>query len=281
MKCLPIRSISFALSLMTSQALLAHEFWIQPDDLTPLPNTLVHVHLMVGDGFPGEAVARNPEKLLRLAAITEAGEVQLPGRPGADPTATLRVGSEGVVTLVYRSNHSSVSLEAEKFEEYLRTDGLEHVSRIRAERGESGQPGREIYSRCAKSLLRVGTGLTSGFDRSAGLTLELTPIDDPFAQSAGSPFTFRLTYEGRPLENALVCARRAEDPTMRLAARSDASGKVTVTLPSDGTWMISSVHMVEASGRTDADWESIWTSLTFELSADRGDAAGLDGEAEQ
>jgi hypothetical protein len=48
-----------------------------------------------------------------------------------------------------------------------------------------------------------------------------------------------------------------------------------------GVWMITTIHMVRAAAGLDAEWESFWASLTFEIppaataedmSAERGTA---------
>jgi uncharacterized GH25 family protein len=71
----------------------------------------------------------------------------------------------------------------------------------RAARDQLDQPGREIYSRCAKALL-VTPGADSesgGFDREIGLPLELVPERPPARLSEGEALPVRLLHEGRPL----------------------------------------------------------------------------------
>jgi uncharacterized GH25 family protein len=47
--------------------------------------------------------------------------------------------------------------------------------------------------------------------------------------------------------------------------RTDAAGRVRVPLSRSGVWLVKAVHMIPAPAGADADWESIWASLTFEL----------------
>jgi hypothetical protein len=49
-----------------------------------------------------------------------------------------------------------------------------------------------------------------------------------------------------------------------LTAHSDAQGAFSFALPRPGVWLIKSVHMVRASFFSEADWYSLWASLTFE-----------------
>ena len=39
---------------------------------------------------------------------------------------------------------------------------------------------------------------------------------------------------------------------------------MTLALPKAGVWLVKSVQMVAAPTGVNADWESLWASLTFE-----------------
>ncbi len=268
---------------VTSPA-LAHDFWLEPSTYRPAPGSTVEVRLRVGDTLPGEAVPRDPQRIERFVAARAAGEVEVAGLPGAEPAGLVRVEREGAVVLGYRSRRAAVELPAEKIEAYHVEEGLERVVEARARRGESTAPGREVFSRCAKSLLAAGGGPAEGFDRPLGFTLELVPEADPAALAAPATLPLRILFEGRPLEGALVEARpltgdaspqdvaagpvpAAGADRSSAAARSNANGAVRLALDRPGPWLVSAVHMIEAPPDIDADWESLWASLTFELPA--------------
>ena len=50
------------------------------------------------------------------------------------------------------------------------------LNKLRAARGESQKPSREIFYRCAKALLQAGGSGSEGFDRALGLTLSATKV---------------------------------------------------------------------------------------------------------
>jgi uncharacterized GH25 family protein len=79
-----------------------------------------------------------------------------------------------------------------------------------------------------------------------------------------------LTYEKRPLAGALVVAMNRLNPSEKLAARSDAEGRVHFRLRRDGMWLVKAVHMVPAPAGSNAEWASFWASLTFELRTANG-----------
>ena len=86
------------------------------------------------------------------------GESHSSGRDGADPAGFLRIAAPGLLVVGYHSNPSAVELASDKFNQYLMEEGLDAVAALRAQRNETGAKAREMFSRCAKSLLLVGNG---------------------------------------------------------------------------------------------------------------------------
>ena len=76
---------------------------------------------------------------------------------------------------------------------------------------------------------------------------------------------FRLLHGGEPLAGARVAAVSGRRPAERVAARTDAAGRVRLPIAEPGPWLVTSVHMVPAAAGSGADWESLWASLTFEV----------------
>lgn len=272
----PLRQNAAVILLVTGLAgpVLAHDFWIQPSSFAPAVNTPVRVHFRVGDHFAGEPVARNDARLVRFFMVSPDGSTSdLIGRDGMDPAGLTRFGSPGLYTLAYYGRPSTVNLEATAFEAYLKEEGLERISEERAARGESAKVGRELFSRSVKSFVRAGAapGVT-GYDRVAGLPLEIVPEADPFdADMTALPV--RLLADGKPLEGGLLIALRKESPAMGRGevistARTDSSGRAVLTM-TPGFIMIKAVHMVRAPAGSGADWSSTWTSLTFLTTAPR------------
>ncbi len=247
---------------------LAHDFWIEPSRYRPEVGEIVRLRLRVGEGFIGLPVPRDPALLERFVARTADGEEEaVRGVNGADPAGALRIAGEGTVLVGYRSRRSPLELTAEKFESYLAEEGLERIAALRRERGEAASPGREVFSRCAKSLLAGGRAGGVGFDRRLGFPLELVPEVDPAALAGAAELPLLLLYEGEPLAGALVRGRASADPLSARTARTDAAGRVSLPLQLPGPWLVTAVHVVEAPAEVDADWESFWASLTFELPA--------------
>jgi uncharacterized GH25 family protein len=274
-----------ALALAAAAGARAHDLWIEPSSFTPEPGVRLAVRLFIGQLFAGDPFPRDPRLMLRFAVISGGGgsgggESPIQGVPDTDPAGFLVAGKPGLYELVYASGHAAVQLDAAKFEKYLSDEGLEAVSAERARTGRSGTPAKEIFSRCAKSLIVVGGDAGAGSQRllaPLGLVLELVPETNPYALAPGQELPLRLLYGGRPLRGAKVTAllkprpeRQAGPapparPPRQVAARTDAQGRVRLPLAEPGIWLVKAVHMIAAPPGSGADWESFWASLTFAL----------------
>jgi len=249
---------------MVGATLLAHDMWIEPTTFTPEPGDIVGARLRVGQDFIGDPLRRDDALIDQFVVQAAAGRKALVGRPGADPAGLLRVDAPGLMVIGYRSHPSTVEQTAEKFNQYLKEEGLEAIAALRARRGETGGV-RELFSRCAKSLVLSGSAQADEGDHALGFTLELVAEKNPYTMAAGQELPVRLTYESRPMADVLVVAINRTNPTEKLSARSDANGRVRFRLPQGGQWLIKAVHMIPAKADAQADWESFWATLTFEI----------------
>ncbi len=243
----------------------AHDFWIEPSTFRPAAGEEFTVSLRVGEHFRGEPVPRDDRRIRKFFLVSSRGESPIPGLPGTDPAGFARADAPGLSVIGYRSERSAVTLEPQKFEKYLADEGLDAVIAERARRGEKEKPGREVFSRSVKAILVAPGPRGPELDRVLGLTLELELRSSPAAWRRDRPMRFRLLYGGKPLGSALVKAISRDDPDRTLTARTARDGTAPLTLPARGVWLVESLHMVRAPRDVDADWESVWSSVTFEI----------------
>jgi uncharacterized GH25 family protein len=262
----PVWLVLLAIALSRA-SLLAHDMWIDPTTFSPDSGQIVGVRLRVGQDLLGDPIARDPALINQFIFEDGTGRKPLVGRDGADPAGFLRVATPGLLVIGYHSNPSAVELTPEKFNQYLKEEGLDAVAALRARRNETGARAREIFSRCAKSLVLSGSPSEKQGDRTLGFTLELVAERNPYTLGAGQELPVRLTYETRPLAGALVVAMNRQNPSEKLTARTDNDGRVRFPLRPGGMWLIKAVHMIPAAAGTNAEWASYWASLTFEMRA--------------
>lgn len=255
--------VTMVFCLPLCPSLFAHDFWIEPSTFRPAPHTVVALHLRVGEDFHGEVVRRRSAHIRSFLVTGPRGVQEALGVEGTDPAGYASITDPGLYTTGYRSTRTFVEIEAEEFEHYLAEEGLERISRLRAQRGERRQTGKETYSRCARSLIWVdgadGEGRDAGFD----CPLELRAEKNPYLLRSGAELPIRLLFRGEPVAEVLVTAIPKDAPGLRISARTDAEGRVRFRLSRPGIWLVKAVHMVPGPRDEGADWESFWASLTF------------------
>jgi uncharacterized GH25 family protein len=257
-----------------SVPLAAHDMWIEPATFAPEVGQVMSVRLRVGQDLLGDPLLLDPSLVNQFVVQDAAGVKPVVRRDGGDPAGLLRVASPGLLVIGYRSNPSPLESTADKFNQYLKEEGLDAVLAMRASRNETGAAAHELFSRHAKSLVFSGAPAEAPGDRPLGFTLELVAERNPYALGPGQDLPVRLLYENRPLAGALVVAMNRANPAEKLSARTDKDGRVRFKVrpgsPSSsrgagGMWLIKAVHMVPAPAGTRAEWASFWASLTFEM----------------
>lgn len=251
--------------LLAAVPLLAHDMWMEPTTFLPQTGQIVAVRLRVGQDLLGDPLPRDPALVNQFVFVDASGRKPVIGHDGSDPAGYLRVASPGLVVVGYRSNPSSVELPPDKFNDYLKQEGLDTIAALRARRNETAANAHELFSRCAKSLVLSGPATSTQKDRQLGFTLELVAERNPYTLRAGEELPVRLTYENRPLAGALVIAMNRLHPGSRQAIRTDRDGRVRLRLEPGGMWLVKAVHMIPSPRGVNAEWTSYWASLTFEV----------------
>jgi hypothetical protein len=209
---------------------------------------------------------RDPTRLDEFVIVNTSGRQDVKGVDGEDPAGWIQAQQDGTHVIGYRSKGTLLELSAEKFESYLILEGLDHVIQTRRESGETSQPAKEIFSRAAKCIVNVGGVADSGFKLPLGYPVEIIPASDPSLASVGTPISFSVVSDGGPMDGAAVWAFAGGEIGHKLAGKTDQTGTVTFTFDRPGVWMLSTIHMQRAPDASGADWQSVWASLTFELS---------------
>jgi uncharacterized GH25 family protein len=268
-----IAALTCAAACTVAGVARAHEFWLSPSRYEAAAGDTVALGVLVGTGFQGE---EKPWAAPRAVRFTLRGERVLDLRGGAingDLTwARVTMTDGGGALCAFQSNWADITLPASEFDEYLALEGLSGPLAARRALGERAGPGRERYARCPKSWIEG-----SSADRAThveDLPLEIVPLEDP---SGARSLRVRVLDHGRPLAGALVrawnrplahgstpvtaAARDSLGPAAEV--RTGADGTATLDVSHPGEWLLACVHMVASEDRAEADWQSLWASLTF------------------
>ena len=185
-----LRVASCAAALAVAAAAEAHDLWIEPATFHTAPGKILTLRLRVGQDLLGDPVPRNASAIEQFVLVDGETRQPIAGRDGSDPAGVVRIDSRGVLVVGYRSRASAVVLPAEKFNDYLREEGLEAVAAARAKRNQSTAEGRELFSRAAKSLVLSDATTASAGDRALGLRLELVAEANPYGRRTGDDCRF-------------------------------------------------------------------------------------------
>ncbi|MBC8082156.1 MAG: DUF4198 domain-containing protein [Hymenobacter sp.] len=258
------------LLLAASSVAVAHEFWLLPPQFFVAPGTTFNLRVFVGENFAGERWAGKSRRVTGLAHYAPAGPEDLLAPATAADTLHPNVtfAQPGTHMVVLSTNNAFLTLEAAKFNAYLKEDGLDYILLQRQQGNSLSKPGREAYRRCAKTLVQVGSPATTdtarAWSRPTGLALDLVPEQNPYALRVGGSLTIRVLADGLPRPGQLVQVwqRTAGKPVQIIKLYSNQNGRVLFRLTSPGQYMVSTVRMVPAT-LPEADWQSTWSTLTF------------------
>jgi uncharacterized GH25 family protein len=247
----------------SSVRLCAHDMWIEPTTFAPKNGEVVGLRFRLGQDLLGDPLPRDPRLINQFVVEDATGRKPVIGRDGGDPAGFVRAGSPGVLVVGYHSNASAVELPADKFNQYLKEEGLDAIAALRVSRNQVGAPSRELFSRYAKTLIASGPTSETQGDRRLGFPFEIVAERNPYALRADQDLPLRVTFEDRPLAGVLVVAMNRLNPFEKQSARTDKDGRVRFRLRLEGMWLVKAVHMVPATTGSNADWMSFWASLTF------------------
>lgn len=257
-----------ALLALCSSNAFAHDFWIMPHDALTAKGNQVVFELRIGPGVPGKQTPRLPGLIETFNSWDALGQRKVAGHDGALVIGHLKTRVSGATIASLTTNGAKITLPADEFEDYLKEEGLGKIVTARKDSGASDQPGSELFYRCAKALIFVDNK-SEGYNKVIGLEHELVPVTEPLYYKPGTPYVVKLLSSSQPLANLQVKAELNTTPPIILRATTDEQGLASFILPQKGEWLFSSVDM-DTSPLEDADWKSIWASITLPVA--EGDA---------
>ncbi|MEQ1798057.1 MAG: DUF4198 domain-containing protein [Lacibacter sp.] len=246
--------------------ILAHEFWLQPQQYLFSAGDEVNIRFKVGEGFAGDNWKGNDERVQELklyyADVTDNLKTALCSDEG--DSVQFSLFEEGTAMVIFNSVNSYLELEAAKFNDYLLEDGLTSAIDYRKEHNETDSMSREFYQRSVKTIIQVGTKKTDVCKKQTSLPLDIIPLSHPYAISNNQLMKVKILFKGQPLANAKMRVwNKMPDAVTDTSYLSDAKGEISFPVTTSGEWMVSSVHMIHLDGDPKAVWQSYWGSLTW------------------
>lgn len=249
--------------------LRGHDTWLVPDGFFLRANSAVRVRLATSEEFPTSDSPADVSRVARATLRTAAGTAEIRGirAEGNYLVAEVAPGAAGHAIVVMETKPRVLVLDAKAFNEYIAAEQHQHVLDARAARGQTNSPGRERYRKITKSMLCVGEPRDSLYAQPEGLWLEIVPEQSPCRLKAGDGLAVRILFEGRPLAGTHVTAgyKGTKGHRYPVTVKTDTSGQAVLKFTRAGVWFIRAHHIVPTTQDREADWESAFSTLTFEV----------------
>ena len=266
MRKLPI-VLLFATSAGTAAA---HDFWVQPQVFAAGVGVAVPFTIQVGHGTFRQRWGASIDRVVRFDDIGPHGRIDRRATlqaPGGPQDGVLTFAAPGTHVVVMETTAAASELPSIRFNDYARVEGLTPALAFRERNKLTDTPGREIYSRRAKMLVQAGGPVAAPqpqVTRPAGLTLEIVPQRNPYTLSPVEDLPVLVLYEGKPLAGALVKLNNLDFDARPIETHlTDAAGKAAFKPPRRGKWQLNVIWTKPLTGNPKADFETIFSSLTF------------------
>lgn len=226
------------------------------------------MRLFLGEGLKVEEERPfQSSKTTMFKMLSAAGQFDLipTTREEAAPLFSFSADKAGTYLLAMERNWSYITLEPDKFEDYLREDEMDYIIGERAKLGEAKKEGKERYSRFIKALVQVGDKRDKTFAKRASLRLEILPLANPYSLKIGDSLPVQIMFESKPLADKVLFAdNRDGEAIVKQRLVTDKDGKATIKLERKGVWLVRLVFMQRCAKNCEgADWESFWGALSF------------------
>jgi uncharacterized GH25 family protein len=265
------RQFLLLLMVVVQSPASAHDFWVQPNAYWVNPEAVTPMTLQVGHGPYRQRSPIPLARISRFQAIAPNGtmielrdQLRL-GQPEKD--GDLQFQNPGIYVVVLETDNRAQShLPAIRFNDYLKVEGLQPALDYREQTHRTEADGAENYSRCAKSLVQVGSGSVEQTQvlKPVGLPLEIIPEKNPYAEPRSTRLPVRVLYEGRALAGALVKLTDLKHDEAPLEMQlTDATGHATFSMPQSGAWLLNVIWTKVLPRTRETDYETVFSSLSF------------------
>src|SRR5215471_8767972 len=144
------KKISVWLLTFTVINVFGHEFCIQPNKFIYKRGEAINIKFLVGENFKGENWADNRDKINSLNLFFgDVTDKNLDDNLSTNDGDSLQIAmlDEGTTMITLNTKNSFINLEAAKFNEYLKEDGLTEALEYRQKNGDTLKSGTEYYQR--------------------------------------------------------------------------------------------------------------------------------------
>jgi hypothetical protein len=267
-----IISLSMVMLMMAVGIAVAHDLFLKPVRYRIPENATVLVRVLNGT-FSSSENSISRDRLIDLSIVSPTGRSRLDTAEwraaGDTSTFRLRTGGAGTYVLGVSTRARTFELTGKQFNDYLASDGIPDVLAARRRDGELEKAVRERYGKHVKAIMQVGSSRSDDYLSALGYPAEIVPLVNPYSLRPGGTLRVRAIVDGAAAPNQLVVYGGRTTSGARIAqrnVRTGGDGTANIPLRMPGTWYVKFIHMTRQAAGGEADYESKWATLTFEIS---------------
>jgi uncharacterized GH25 family protein len=245
---------------------LAHEFWLEPQQYIFTRGDEINIRLKVGEGYHGDNWQGSRQKIneLQLHWADFTDDLKDAMNDDAGDSVQFSIYDEGTAMVTFNNINSFIELDAQKFTAYLQEDGLTNAILYRQEHNETDSTGREYYQRSVKTIVQVGNNKTDVYKKQTTLPVDIIPLSHPYSLLNNQNLKVKILFKGEPLANHKIRVWHKQLNTVKDSSHtSDANGEISFPITTNGEWMVSCVNMICLTNDPKAQWQSYWGSCTW------------------
>jgi len=259
-------------AVTTTTSSLAHDLFLKPTESVVTPDSDQVIRVMNGTFYESEGgISRD-----RLADVSIVADGLVSNPPDTawyddedSSYLNYRAGEAGTYVIGVSTRPNMITMLPEDFISYLKHDGVLDTLATFEKENELAEV-RERYSKHVRTIVQVGDKTTADYSKQLGYPIEIVLDQNPYELNVGDALSFRVLFKGKPVANQLVRASYegfdsgTDGPAHAYNLRTDKDGRASFQLSKDALWYMSLIYMQKID-ETDADYESNWATITFEV----------------
>jgi nickel transport protein len=240
------------LLLPATQLVLAHDTWIEKRD----------GDLLVLRGHGGAIEAYDPALVKEAKALDAKGQaVEMEIVKNKDNASLSAKANPAIVGALYDSGY------------WLKTtDGWKKATKT-----EGKGKYQIVESIKSKQWCKSVLGETSESSKPIGQRFEVVPQKDPTTVRVGDKLSMKVTFDGKPVEGAIITTGGGHASDAKDALKTDKDGMASVTIQKSGAQMVKASHSVSIKDDPDADMLYLASTITFDTHEHSDEESSLYG----
>jgi uncharacterized GH25 family protein len=190
--------------------LCSHDLYIKMETYFLEPNQEATLSLYNGTFEKSENIITR-DRMLDASIIAQGKRTAIDADNWIDQDSTItqltfKTGESGTYVAGVSTKARNIELTAEKFNSYLKHDGVFDMLELRTKEGLLDQDALENYQKHVKAIYQVGDVKSDDWNADLGYPIEFIPQANPYDKYTGETLDVVLLHEGKPLANQLVFA---------------------------------------------------------------------------